>query len=311
MSFFVEAVFAGLLVETHGRVVHVTDPRNPWDPNPTVSFSKYGPLTSYDVRFLLGNKHLTSQLLRQAGIPTPIELVVLPDDEEAAERFAWEVGWPVVVKPVRQNRGTGLTVGVSDRDALAHALAKAGRHSRFVLVQKTLDGPEYRVLATRTSVIAAYTRDPAHVVGDGVRNVKELVEAKNNERMKHRGVGTSSRRIRLGDVAKDLLSQAGMSEESVPSPGQRVALHRAANVHLGADTIAVTSELDPSIGQLATAAVRAIPGCRLSGIDIILPAGHQVDIASQAATVLEMNFHAGFRGHLHPVVGPSVNVHAA
>ncbi len=252
------------------------------------------------------DKLTTAAILRGEGLPVPVERQFAASDLSGALAWARDAGWPVVVKPKSGFQARGVTVGVADAEGLAEALSRA--RSPLVLVQRQYEGRAYRILASPRRVLAAYVRDPAHVVGDGVSSVKELVEAKNGERAANPHLGRASRRVRLGTEALALLAEQSLGVDDVPSVGQRVELSRVDNTHAGADTYDVTDELHPGIVDLACRAVAVVPGLETSGIDVLLPAGHTVDPALQDTIILEHNLNHSLGGHRTPLVGQQRNV---
>ena len=94
------------------------------------------------------------QRFEAAGIP--IAAYTLAEDEDDAARWAEEVGYPVVVKPVRGSASQGV-IRADDEDELRdayrrlrrivqeHRLDCGGRPNRQQLVEKYIDGDEFSV----------------------------------------------------------------------------------------------------------------------------------------------------------------------
>jgi D-alanine-D-alanine ligase len=92
---------------------------------------------------LARNKHHAKLLMRGAGLPTPDFLVV--------ERLPVPVnplGWPVIVKPARQDASVGLDQGsvVTDAGQLEHRVGQLlERYGSPVLVEQFIRGREFNV----------------------------------------------------------------------------------------------------------------------------------------------------------------------
>ncbi|GAA1868016.1 ATP-grasp domain-containing protein [Myceligenerans crystallogenes] len=105
------------------------------------------------------NKHLVRAAVARAGLPDVPHAVAAGWDEARAAAAA--LGYPVVIKPVDLNSGTGVR-RVSGDAALADAFAEiTGPErntrdqplARLALIERVLDGPEYSVEAvTRDGV---------------------------------------------------------------------------------------------------------------------------------------------------------------
>ncbi|TVR32965.1 MAG: hypothetical protein EA388_11535 [Nitriliruptor sp.] len=315
-SLVFESILAGHLVHWQPRwspnVRLVTDPGSPWFP---ITFGWLGPSTSTRVTHatsqLTADKVRTQELLDAAGVPTPRSEVFPPDGYADARRFATEIGWPVVVKPVGGGQGRGVSAGIGSDAGLDRAFShinEAGYGTEPFLVQQHVSGRCYRVLASRERVYGAYYKLPAHVVGDGISTVEKLVLFKNSQRQANPHLGTSDRAIVLDGEARRLLSRQGIGAASVPSLGELVQLAIADNTHRGADSIEVTGETNPDVASVVTRAIQAIPGLDYGGVDIILPRGHREAASVDSCSVIEVNCGTGLGGHLYPMYGPPNNV---
>src|SRR5205807_1990124 len=118
------------------------------------------------------DKDLTKKLLADVGIPVPQGVVV--DTVEKAVSEGEEVGYPLVVKPEDLSQGRGITLNIKDRAHLVAAFKLAKEYTKNVLVERFLQGKDYRVLVINNAVVAVSERLPAQVKGDGKHTVKEL-----------------------------------------------------------------------------------------------------------------------------------------
>ena len=91
-----------------------------------------------------------------------------------------------------------------------------------MLVERYIPCHDYRLLIVGDQLVAAARRDPPLVIGDGLHNIRQLVERVNLDPRRGEGHATSLTRIRLDEVALALLTSAGLNAESVPPRGQRV-----------------------------------------------------------------------------------------
>src|SRR5436190_511531 len=127
-------------------------------------------LTSAIAADLCQEKPTTNALLRAVGIPVPAGRPVTSPEE--AWEVAQEVGLPVVVKPEAGNQGKGVSVNLHSEADVYAAYVLAERVQRGdVLVERHVEGDDYRVLVVNGQMVAAARRDAAMVVGDGERTV--------------------------------------------------------------------------------------------------------------------------------------------
>ncbi len=113
-------------------------------------------------------------------------------------------------------------------------------------------------------------RVPAHVVGDGLHSIAELVEITNAD--PRRGVGHEKvlTRIQVKDAAVELVRSQGFELDDVPDTGTMVKLTLTGNMSTGGISIDRTFEAHPENVEIAEEAARMI-GLDIAGIDFICP----------------------------------------
>jgi cyanophycin synthetase len=235
---------------------------------------------------LARNKLEAAAVLRQSGIPVPDHIPVRNADE--AESAAARLGYPVVVKPVDRDGGAGVMPGLRDAAAVRAAYAEARKLSAAVMVEKQVEGNDYRLQVFRSEVIWASHRVPGGVTGDGKVTVTKLLAALNADpRRGPPGSRALLKRIELDAEARELLDEQGLKPKSVPVADRFVRLRRAANVASGGVPVPVLEQVHPDNLALAARAARALR-LDLAGIDLLIP-----DIAiswlESGAAICEVN----------------------
>ena len=160
-----------------------------------------------------------------------------------------------MVKPLNANHGRGVSIRLMDEEQVKVAFATAREHSRAVLVESFLEGLDHRLLVVNGELIAASKRMPGHV-GDGERNVEQLVEIVNQD--PRRGVGHEKvlTRLEFDDQAERMLAKKGYDKDTVPAEGEIVYLRATANLSTGGTAIDVTDVIHPDNRQMAIRAIR-------------------------------------------------------
>lgn len=245
------------------------------------------------------NKAFTKALLTNAGVPTAISKKMPRKGYRSAEAFAAEVGWPVVVKPLKGSGGKGVTANIQSSAELREAVAIADSLNGF-LMEKHVPGEDYRFLVVGQQVAGIWRRNAANVVGNGVSTVRDLIERKNLLRATNPHLCT--RPIVMCSITDMHLSKVGLNLASVPAAGQIVYLRSAANLSAGGDNVDVTDETHESLKSIAIHAVAAIPGIQHAGVDILLE-DHTQSADSQEVNVCEVNGQPGLSAHDFPVIG--------
>lgn len=248
---------------------------------------------------LAANKTYTHRVLEAAGLPMArYERVYSVRDAVAAAR---RIGYPVVVKPNSESMGAAVSVGMKNRRDVATAYRRARRLTKSVIIEELIAGNDYRLLVIDGKLHAAAQRVPGHVVGDGVRNVEELLAEVNRDPRRGSGHDTWLTRIALDDQAQRLLADLGYTRESIPKSGEVVYLRRNANLSDGGTSVDVTDQVHPDNRQVAERAAKAI-GLDVAGVDILT-----TDIATSIwendGRICEINSRPGMRSHLSPIGG--------
>jgi len=253
------------------------------------------------------DKDLTRKLLQAAGVPVAEGYpVTSPED-------AWEtaeyIGVPVVVKPRDGNQGRGVTTNVTTKEQVLAAYAAALEESSSVIVEKYAPGNDYRLLVVNGKLVAASRREPAQVMGDGRRTIRELVEIENRDpRRAERHSGILSK-IHIDEIGTNVLKDQGYTPDSVPPAGQMVLIRRNANLSTGGTAIDVTELVHPDVAARAMDAAKVI-GLDIAGIDVIAT-DITKPLEEQGGIVVEVNAAPGLRMHLAPSTGEPRPVGAA
>lgn len=253
------------------------------------------------------DKELTRQLLQAAGVPTAQGYPVTSAED------AWEtaeyIGVPVVVKPQDGNQGRGVTTNVTTKEQVLAGYAAALEESSSVIVEKFAPGNDYRLLVVNGKVVAASRREPAQVMGDGRKTIRELVEIENRDPRRAEHHASSLSKIHIDEIAVNILKDQGFTADSIPPAGQMVLIRRNANLSTGGTAIDVTELVHPDVAARAIDAAKVV-GLDIAGIDVIASDITQ-PLEAQKGIIVEVNAAPGLRMHLAPSTGERRDVGAA
>ncbi|MDT0294147.1 cyanophycin synthetase [Mesonia ostreae] len=255
---------------------------------------------------LAGDKKETKYMLKKAGIEVPEGVIV--SKMEDLEKIEEEVGYPVVVKPIDGNHGRGISIGVNSLAELKKAFEEAKKVSYQVIIERQVFGFDYRLLAIKNEFVAASKRTPAHVVGDGKLNIKQLIDQENKDPRRGYGHENVLTLISINRLTKRIIAESGYSLKSVLKKDEVLVLKDTANLSTGGTAEDVTDMVHPENINLAERISRIID-LDICGIDLMIE-----DISKPLSTsngaVIEVNAGPGFRMHLAPTVGKARNVAA-
>jgi len=214
------------------------------------------------------DKLAANALLRETGIPVPEQRLVTNVD--AAVEAARSLGFPVVVKPADLDGGIGVSAGLMTEQDVRSAFNKAARHSKNVLIERHIEGKDYRIIVCHGRAVWATERVPAGVTGDGKHTVRELIDRVNRDPRRTKRRWGQMRPLTLDAEALELLNERGFDERSVPPAGQFVPLRRAANISSGGTPVVMTDAMHPDNAALAVRAARVLR-LDIAGVDLIVP----------------------------------------
>ncbi len=250
------------------------------------------------------DKDSTKQLLGDSGVPVPVGEEV--QSLRGALSVAHDVGYPVVVKPSNGNHGKGATIGIVDDESLERAFDVAKEYSRYVIVEKKLEGYDFRALVINHQFVSAAQRVPAHVMGDGKNTIEQLVDLVNQDPRRGFGHEKVLTELAIDAMTERLLLHQGLALDSVPDKGQMIVLKSTANLSTGGTAVDVTDRVHPNNVAIFERISRIID-LDICGIDIIAD-NLEEPLDRIDGGVIEVNAAPGFRMHLAPSDGIGRNV---
>lgn len=266
-----------------------------------ISLSSSSRITAM-IRSITNLKHVTKDLLRHYEIPVAKGETFR--DLGAAQKYFINLNRPAVIKPVKGSGGKGITVDIRTLDDFNNAWHEAKKYRNLILVEELIEGVDLRIVVVGGKARAAFLRVPANVIGNGVDTILELVEIKNNERLKNPYY--RKKPLVLDDYAVHFIKCQGYLPDSVPDKGEMVFFHLKANVGAGGDCIGVTEKIHKDIMELAEKASLAFGITEYLGIDILVENIYR-PLNGQRCVVCEVNTRANIPITHYPQYGTPYN----
>ena len=176
------------------------------------------------------DKEDTKYLLEQAEVEVPRGDIIRR--ERSLKEACRYVGFPLVIKPIDGNHGRGITVDIQNYDDALQAFhhAKESSKSGAIIVEKFIEGEDYRLLVINNKLVAAAIRTPAHVIGDGKSTVQELIDEVNKDPRRGYGHENVLTQITVNELTKTIIKDAGYTLDSIIDAGEKVILKDTANL---------------------------------------------------------------------------------
>jgi cyanophycin synthetase len=246
---------------------------------------------------IANNKFLTKKVLKSKNILMPKSWLVRTPGE-ARKLILEKKLYPCVLKPARGAHGHKVYVNINSFDEfnklLPFVFTKPGRNN--VLIEEYVEGKDYRLLVIGDTVSAVMERIPAHVIGDGVNNIGQLIQQFNKNPLVGEKYEKPLCKIILNaEVGRNLKKQK-LDFTDIPNIGKKIFLRQNANISTGGIGLDATDKVCQSVKDLAIKATKAI-GMVISGVDIIY------NEKTKKAYVLEINDTPGIDIHHYPALG--------
>ncbi|MEQ8910310.1 MAG: cyanophycin synthetase [Vicingaceae bacterium] len=253
---------------------------------------------------LAGDKEDTKFLLNKAGVPVPKGFIV--ETEEELISGIEDADFPCAIKPINANHGRGATTNVKNLKEAIIAFKLANKHSDRVIVEKMINGFDFRLLVINHKLVAAAKRTPAHIIGDGRSTIKQLIKKVNADPRRGFGHENMLTEIKVDKMTQHILDRKKLNLYSVLPRNRKLLLKTTANLSTGGTAKDVTDTVHPFNRFMAERISRVI-GLDVCGIDIIAN-DLEHPISEINGAVIEVNAAPGFRMHLDPTEGLARNV---
>lgn len=217
-------------------------------------------------------------------------------------RVADEIGYPVVVKPQFGSKGKGVFVNIKSKKELVKVYDYLKDQFKDIIIEKFHEGDDFRVCIVNNEVVAVSKRIPPFIIGDGLKNIEQLVEEINSAENRGRDHEKPLTKI---DIDFLYLNEQGYHLTTILEKGQKVFLRRNANLSTGGIAVDYTDVISDENKEICVRAAKAI-GLDICGIDICTK-----DITKSIkknGVILEVNSAPGLRMHVYPSYGKSRNI---
>jgi glutamate--cysteine ligase len=259
-------------------------------------------LDNYASILAMENKYVTKRILEEAKIDTP-EGYEYSLSEPAKSDFALFKGQAVVIKPNQTNFGIGITILKDNMDeATFHrAVDIAFEHDSSIIIEKFIEGKEFRFFVINNEVVGILHRVPANITGDSIHSIQELVLIKNQDPLRGKGYHTPLEKIQLGEPEAIFLTLQQKNFNYTPKHGEIVYLRKNSNISTGGDSIDFTDDILDSYKEIALKAASTL-NVKITGLDMIIQ-DYKQEARPGNYSIIELNFNPAIHIHCHPYKG--------
>lgn len=216
---------------------------------------------------IANDKELSHILLEKNNFPVARSLFVRKTDTYDVSDFSF----PLVIKPDDGGHGDGVVTNITSMDELDLSLESAFSEHRTMIVQEQIFGDEVRVLVVGDAVVCCKKRVPAHVYGDGVSTIAELIDRENENPLRGnlRYDEHPLSHITVSDRLRHYISvNYSYTLDSVPEKDAHVQLLGISNIGAGGVPIDVSDSVCDVIKDMCVSIAHTF-GLAVAGIDIL------------------------------------------
>ncbi|MCP4489073.1 MAG: cyanophycin synthetase [Gammaproteobacteria bacterium] len=219
-----------------------------------------------------------------------------------AHRFAKKHGFPLVIKPNVSGYSRGSYFPINDFKSLYKAIFWAKVWWPTTVIERYLQGANYRVLTTDHGFISVIRRYPAFVTGNGKHSIDQLIDIENQIRKKMQ-LHPVIYPIAKSEQVITYLKKQGLTLQSIPLDEEQVELfHRVALAPGGVVEIIDQSTIPAENRELFFKVVKMF-GANVLGIDVIFEKGIEASYQNQKCIFIEVNSRPYMKMHHFPRYG--------
>ncbi len=231
---------------------------------------------------------------------------IASSNKEALKIFN-SIDKPVITKPNLGSRSRHTKTHISTEEELIKAYKLAHQLSPWVMIEEELTGYVHRGTVIGGKLIAVLRREPAYVIGDGVHNVRELIDLENKNPLR---AGPIFHQLALDEEAIKELTHWGKNADTIPKDKEIVTLGQKTSRAVGGGLTDMTDVVHPDNKEMLEK-IGKVLNDPLIGVDFIMD---DVSISwkdQPRCGVIECNSAPFIDLHHFPLIGKPHNVAAA
>ncbi|MDB5204714.1 MAG: hypothetical protein JWP09_742 [Candidatus Taylorbacteria bacterium] len=266
------------------------------------------PTEFLDMVDMWDNKSFLKKVFRKNNIPVPksVDLTLFQKPEQHMKKLQKifdSFAKPIIVKPRVGSRGRHTTTNINSFDDFLKAIEVAQIMTPYIIVEEHLMGDVCRATLVNGKLLGFYRAGVPTVVGNGVSNIKELIEDKNKNK------NTRIGEVEINKEILDYIGRSGFTLQTVPKADEKVQLTYRTGRLFGGVTKEMFDELHPSFIPILEK-VGKIVGLGVAGFDCIVP-DPTLDADSQKWGIIEANTLPFIDLHYYALEGKPKNIAGA
>jgi cyanophycin synthetase len=260
----------------------------------------YDDISSAVARRICNNKNYTKYFLEQINAPIPKGECV--HDEIELGKYFKKMKKPLVIKPISEMWGKGVTTGIITFDEALQAYRIARKyHGEYVIMEEHISGDDHRILYVGGKYVAGLKRIPPFVIGNGRDAIESLIRKENMKREKS---NKAVKEIIIDETVVNFLKSQGITLSSIPVKGEVVKVRMTGNICSGGISENITETVHPSIIEMGRQVISCLD-LEIGGIDVITT-DITKSLEESGGRISEVNQNPDIGMHTNPYFGKSI-----
>ena len=246
------------------------------------------------------DKLILKQEFSKVGVPVPAYFRLPFYNLQSLENIFKKFKTPVIVKPQVGSRARHTTTNISTLPHFKEAVRIASQISPYLVVEEYLLGDVCRATLVNGKLAGFYRGTAPHIVGDGVKTIRELIDDKDNSR--HERI----QKVNRSQELHDHIGRFGFVIDDVLPKDLKISLSHRVGRLFGGSTREMVDELHPSFIPHLEKAANTV-GLAVAGFDCIVPEPTK-DASEQRWGIIECNTLPFIDLHYYALEGKPRNI---
>jgi len=219
-----------------------------------------------------------------------------------AYRFVKKHGFPVVIKPNVSGYSRGSHFPIRNYRELWKAALLVKIWWPGSIIEKYLEGKNYRVVVIKNEIMSVILRYPPFVTGNGISTILELIKDENRSRNEMK-LFPVMHPIAINRRTRNFLKKSNLNLSSIPETDERIHLYNKVALAPGGIVETVDkNSISPKNREMFLNILDSFKA-GIFGIDVIFEKGIEIDYDQQKCIFLELNSRPYLKMHDYPRYG--------
>jgi cyanophycin synthetase len=130
------------------------------------------------------------------------------------------------MKPINGTFGIDVITDIETKEELMDAIKHLKKY-KYVMLEEQIAGDCYRIFVFNNKIIDVIKREKPYIIGDGVHDIRELIEIRNQEQLKIKLLPTKN-------ISEIIIKKQGYNMNDILETDKKVYISNVINMHNGA-----------------------------------------------------------------------------